>query len=163
MQPAPSVLAAVITAVEQGDFQEDAFALHGVSWKVARDWLRLGAASCDLHAEDGRPLTWQGDLYQRLRRAEAHAVSSPMRKLQKQAADLGGDMAVKYLKIRRGAAGGGNGSGRLGRDFDPPDASGGADRHLNDDDMLRQLSTSISAAVDAARIRARERALTAAG
>lgn len=158
IQPPPSVLAAVLQAIEDGDFQADAFAAQGIPWAVASAWLKLGDASARLHAEDGRPLTWQGDLFVKVQRAEALSVSGPMKTLAKQAKETGGELAVKYLKVRRGIAGGGQGSARLGRDYEPQDPAAGAgtrDRRT-DEDMLRTITLSISQARDAARARTRE-------
>lgn len=155
IQPAPSKIGEIITAIEEGDFQEDAFAAAGVMWDTAQLWLKLGAASCSLSAEDGRPLTWQGDLYQRVQKATALAISGPMRKLRKQANETGGKLAADFIKLRRGVGGG----TRLGRDYEPPDHAAPRDR-VNDEDMLRSLATSIEQAVEAARVRARERAAT---
>lgn len=154
------MMAAVVAAIEAGDFTRDAFAAQGVGWSTAHGWLRLGEASAKLAAEPGttHSLTWQGQLYLDVKKAEAFAVAAPMRKLRTQAADLGGDLAVKFVKLRRGKSGG-NGSGGpaagFGTDYVEQEAASGQDQ-MTDDDVMKLIEESIAAAEAAARVLADE-------
>lgn len=143
------MMSQVLEAVGAGEFTRDAFAAVGVGWSTAHGWLRLGEASAKLAAEPGstHALTWQGQLYLDVKQAEALAVSAPIRKLRAQAATEGGELAVKFVKLRRGRGGGGAGGPAvgLGTDYVEQEVAAGQDQ-MTDDDVLRLFEEAIAAA-----------------
>ena len=150
------MMSAVVAAIQEGDFTRDAFASQGIGWSTAHGWLRLGEASAKLSAEPGttHTLTWQGQLYLDVKKAEAFAVAGPMRKLRTQANDMGGDLAVKYVKLRRGKSGGAGAGGPatgFGTDYVEQETAAGQDQ-MTDDDVMKLIEKSISAAEAAARV-----------
>lgn len=146
---------AVIDSVSRGSFHADAFAEQGISWHVATAWLKHGEASFKLHCEDGRPLTWQGELFKRLRKADADARSPVMHKLHEQAKAEGGANATRYLEAR-GDLGLRTSGDRVGhqraRDYLEIEPSTGSDS-MTDEELLAMVDGVIAAAKAAAGLR----------
>jgi hypothetical protein len=146
---------AVIASVTKGSFHADAFAEQGISWHVATVWLKHGEASFKLHCEDGRALTWQGELFKRLRKADADARSPVMHKLHEQAKAEGGANATRYLEAR-GDLGLRSGGDRVGhqraRDYLEIEQAAGAES-VTDEELLQMVNGVIEAAKAAAVLR----------
>lgn len=154
--PTAEQVNAVIDSVSHGSFHADAFAEQGISWHVATVWLKHGEASFKLHCEDGRPLTWQGELFKKLRKADADARSPVMRKLHDQAKNEGGANASRYLEARGDLglrAGGGERVGhQRARDYLELEQVVGNDS-LTDEELLAMVNGVIDAAKAAAGLR----------
>lgn len=153
-EPPAETINAIIEAITHGEFQQHAFEGHGVPWGTARSWLKLGEASSKLHQEDGRPLTWQGALYEKVKRATALSISPVMVKLHGQAKEEGGELAIKFIKLRTGAGGGAAGGGApAGRDYEEEQVASGRDA-MTDEDVLELINASIRQARAAVEARA---------
>ena len=146
--PTATQTEAIVKAVERGQFEADAFVAQGIAWKVATGWLKLGEASFNLHSEDGRPLTWQGELYKRLRAAKAGRLAPVMEKLHTQAKDNGGADATRYLEALAGGQRSASQGVRrqIGAEYQDEDPTAGADT-MDDGDLLELLNTTIASAL----------------
>lgn len=155
--PTAEQINAVIDAVAKGSHHIDAFAAEGISWHVACAWLKLGDASFKLHCEDGRSLTWQGELFKKLRKADADARMPVLHKLREQAKDEGGANAMRYLEAR-GDIGGraGGGGDRVGhqraKDYIETEQVAGAEG-MTDEELLAMVDGVIASAKAAAGLR----------
>jgi hypothetical protein len=151
-EPLPALIDAVLERIARGEFHADAFVACGIAWSIAAQWLRLGEANVKLCAEDpARVVDWRGQLYRRVVEASAEAKSPIVVKVHKQAADEGGDLAIKWLKFRYGGGDGGAALGGrpAGRDYVEQEVTAGRDS-MTDDEVLALIEGSIASARQAA-------------
>lgn len=152
--PTATQIETLLADVAKGSHHADAFAAVGIAWGTATTWLKLGEASWKLHSEDGRPLTWQGSLFARLRAADATARSPVLHKLREQAVNEGGPNAMRYLEAKGGgrSSGGGAPTIQRGRDYEEADPVAGQDS-MTDEEVLELINGAIGNALLAADLR----------